>query len=191
MLRIPRRSRPAAACLCFAACLACGSDDDPGTNSKPFDAGADTADAPVDAPADAPDPDVASDSTTPEAPADALGDADNEASSPDAPLEAAPDGSDLPGDPAVFQTPDALVVCNPTPDQACTPSDMAWVASEYGSIVQRADSAAINASGKGFRVIALVEPSRSALPTHRSIGNPGRRSAMPAVKTAWFSDPLG
>jgi hypothetical protein len=156
MLRIPRRSRPAAACLCFAACLACGSDDDPGTNSKPTDAGVDTADAPVDAPADASDPDVASDSTTPDAPSDAVGDVDNEAS-PDAPLEAAHDGPDSPGDPAVFQTPDALVVCNPTPEQACTPSDMAWVASEYGTTVLRADSAAINASGKGFRLIALVE----------------------------------
>jgi len=152
MVLLSRRARAAVSCLCFAACLACGSDDDPSSGSQPADAGVDTADAQ----ADTSDPDVASDASSPDALPDASGDVPTE-SSPDAPIEAAPDGPDSPGDPAVFQTPDPLVVCNPTPAQACTPSDMDWVASEYGTTFQRASADAIEASGQGFRLIALVE----------------------------------
>lgn len=56
-------------------------------------------------------------------------------------------------DPAVFQTVDQLVVCGPTAAQPCMPSDMAWVASEYGSTVTRVD----DAGAVAYRLVALVE----------------------------------
>lgn len=65
-------------------------------------------------------------------------------------------GGELP-DPAVFRTPDVADVCAPTPDEPCTPGDMAWVAAEYGSEVARADDAWVDAHGAVYRLIAFVE----------------------------------
>ena len=60
-------------------------------------------------------------------------------------------------DPEVFRTPDDADVCGPTPSEPCTPGDMAWVASEYGMDLSRADDAWIQNQGAVYRLIALVE----------------------------------
>ena len=63
-------------------------------------------------------------------------------------------GATLP-DPAVMRCADEAAVCSPTPPADCTPADMAFVASEYGSTVTRADDA--GGTETVFRIIALVE----------------------------------
>ena len=59
------------------------------------------------------------------------------------------------GDPAVFRSADPLAVCSPTPPQSCTPADMSFVASEYGSTVTRHD--ADGETLPAYRLIAFVE----------------------------------
>lgn len=61
------------------------------------------------------------------------------------------------GDPDVFRTPDEANVCAPTPAAECTPGDMAWVASEYGSELQRADAAWVDQHDTVYRLVAFVE----------------------------------
>ncbi|MCH9688276.1 MAG: hypothetical protein K0V04_42995, partial [Deltaproteobacteria bacterium] len=65
-------------------------------------------------------------------------------------------GDALP-EPDVFRTPDRADVCGPTPQQPCTPADMAWVAAEYGAEVGRADPQWVDVHGAVYRLIALVE----------------------------------
>ncbi|MCA9635092.1 MAG: hypothetical protein KC420_03550 [Myxococcales bacterium] len=66
-------------------------------------------------------------------------------------------GGDADGPPAIFRTPDVAPVCGPTPADACTPGDLAWLASEYGSTYTRADPDAVAAAGVVYRLIAIVE----------------------------------
>jgi len=58
-------------------------------------------------------------------------------------------------DPAVFRAADALAVCSPTPPQSCTPSDLAFVASEYGSTFTRHDAG--GGTLPAYRLVAFVE----------------------------------
>lgn len=60
-------------------------------------------------------------------------------------------------EPAVFQTPDVNAVCGATPSEPCTKSDMAWVKSEYGTEVKRADGGAVADSGTVYRLVAFSE----------------------------------
>ena len=60
------------------------------------------------------------------------------------------------GDPTVFRAADELDVCiSKPPEASCTPADMAYVASEYGSTVTRHDAS--SASEPAFRLVAFVE----------------------------------
>jgi hypothetical protein len=56
------------------------------------------------------------------------------------------------GDPAVFRAADDLAVCSATPPNDCTPSDLDFVASEYGSTFTRHD-----ADATAYRLVAFVE----------------------------------
>ncbi len=60
-------------------------------------------------------------------------------------------------DPTVFRTPDRADVCGPTPRAPCAAGDMAWVATEYGMELTRADDPWVDAHGAVYRLIALVE----------------------------------
>ena len=58
-------------------------------------------------------------------------------------------------EPAVFRSADPLAVCSPTPPETCTPSDLAFVASEYGSTFTRHD--AEGGTATAYRLVAFVE----------------------------------
>ncbi|MEQ9323411.1 MAG: hypothetical protein RIF41_29880 [Polyangiaceae bacterium] len=58
-------------------------------------------------------------------------------------------------DPAVFRSADPLAVCSPTPAESCTPSDLTFVASEYGSTFTRHD--ADGGTATAYRLVAFVE----------------------------------
>lgn len=128
--------------------LALGCDDD----LAPADADVDSdidADGDGDGDSDA-DGDVESDGdidATAGDDADIPGDADTtEDAEADADEPVEPDA------PAVFRAPDEAPVCGPTPPDPCTPSDMAWVATEYGSEVRRAEAA-----GEVYRLVEIAE----------------------------------
>ena len=119
-------------------------------DDTPLPDGGPDADADSDADADAgTDADADSDSDT-----DADSDADADAGA-DADHDSDPDAALLV--PAVFRTPDSNAVCGPTPAEHCTPADMAWVESEYGSTYQRADEPSIAAAGLVFRLVEFAE----------------------------------
>ncbi|MBN2359118.1 MAG: hypothetical protein JXR83_06670 [Deltaproteobacteria bacterium] len=63
-------------------------------------------------------------------------------------------GSPALPDPAVFRAADEAAVCTPTPAADCTPADLAFVAAEYGSTVQRAGG---GEQARVYRLIAFVE----------------------------------
>ena len=135
---------------------ACGSDDEAPARPASYDAGLDVASdtpaADVVAEADVGTPDT----TSVDAPHDALSESTSDGTA-EAAAEAGQEGSTTLSDPAVFQTQDALVVCEPTAAAPCTPSDMTWVGAEYGSVVERADAAKVQSAGQVFRLVALVE----------------------------------
>jgi hypothetical protein len=92
------------------------------------------------------------------------------------------------GDPTVFRTPDEASVCAMTPAAECTPSDMTWVGSEYGSEVQRADSAWADEHGAVYRLAALVErvgPSNIDAFVVDQAGAP-----LPGIPVAFYYDSL-
>ena len=69
------------------------------------------------------------------------------------------DGDGDPGlaDPAVFRTPDVNAVCQPTPRDPCTASDMTWAVAEYGVEIGRFSDEALAAAGHGYRLVELSE----------------------------------
>lgn len=96
-------------------------------------------------------------------------------------------GGELP-DPAVYRTPDVADVCGPTPEAPCTPGDMAWLAAEYGSEVQRADDAWVAAHGAVYRLVAFVErvgPSNIDAFVIDEAGAP-----LPGIPVAFYYDSL-
>lgn len=58
-------------------------------------------------------------------------------------------------DPAAFRAADQAEVCSTTPPQDCTPADMGFVLSEYGSTVDRGDDA--GGTSAVYRLVAFVE----------------------------------
>jgi hypothetical protein len=64
---------------------------------------------------------------------------------------------DWSGPPAIFRTPDPANVCAQTPTMPCTPGDMGWVQSEYGSTFERADEERVAGAGRAYRLLAMVE----------------------------------
>jgi len=102
---------------------------------------------------------------------------------PDVDLRPDADEDSMPSEPAVFRTVDDAPVCGPTPAEPCTPSDMEWVASEYGSGHRRADPASVEAAGVVYR---LVEYSERVGPSNIDVWVvDGDGSPLPGIAVAF------
>ncbi|MCA9663262.1 MAG: hypothetical protein KC486_33340, partial [Myxococcales bacterium] len=156
--------------LALALCLGCGDDSSGDTGTLSASASASATSASTSASTDTTTGSTSDDSATSDASSTSSSSSSTSATSDETTASTTGDtttgapttttsttGGDADGPPAIFRTPDVAPVCGPTPADPCTPGDLGWLASEYGSTFTRADEAAVSEAGVVYRLIAFVE----------------------------------